>query len=123
MEFNATKCNVFRITKKKTPYVYYYQLKGQTLGSLHSVKYLRIYLSDDLRWNEHVNNMSNKANKTLGFLKRNLRHCPPKSKELAYKTLVRPTLEYCSTVWDPYTAKNINTVEMVQRRAARWVKT
>ena len=89
--------------------------------SLHSVRYLGVYLSDDLRWNEHVNNMSNKANKTLGFLKRNLRHCPPKTKETAYKALVRPTLEYCSTVWDPYTAKNINVVEMVQRRAARWV--
>ena len=121
MEFNAAKCNVLRITKKKTPYVYDYQLKGQTLESLHSVKYLGVYLSDDLRWNEHVNNMSNRANKTLGFLKRNLRHCPPKTKETAYKALVRPTLEYCSTVWDPYTAKNINVVEMVQRRAARWV--
>ena len=86
-----------------------------------TVKYLGVYLSDDLRWNEHVNNMSNKANKTLGFLKRNLRHCPPKTKETAYKALVRPTLEYCSTVWDPYTAKNTNIVEMVQRRAARWV--
>ena len=48
MEFNATKCNVLRITKKKTPYVYVYQLKGQTLESLHSAKYLGVYLSDDL---------------------------------------------------------------------------
>ena len=65
--------------------------------------------------------MSNKANKTLGFLKRNVRHCPPKTMGTANKALVRPALEYCSTVWDPYAAKNINIVEMVQRRAARWV--
>ena len=121
MEFNATKCNVLQITKEKTLYVNDYQLKGQTLESLHFVKYLWVYQSDDLRWNEHVNNMSNKANKTLGFLKRNLRHCPPKTKETAYKALVRPTLGYCSTLWDPYTAKNINIVERVQRRAPRWV--
>ena len=35
--------------------------------------------------------------------------------------LVRPNLEYCSSVWDPYAAKNTNAVEMVQRRATRWV--
>jgi hypothetical protein len=87
--------------------------KGQTLGSVHSVKYLGTYLSDDLRWNEHVENVSDKANKTIGFLKRNLRHCPPKTKETAYKILVRPTLKYCSCVWDPYTAKNTKKIEMV----------
>ncbi|KAI8518827.1 hypothetical protein Bbelb_020840 [Branchiostoma belcheri] len=42
-------------------------------------------------------------------------------KEAAYKALVRPTLEYASTVWDPNTAKDIATLEKVQRRAARWV--
>ena len=45
--------------------------------------------------------------------------CSQDSKEQAYKTFVRPTLEYASTVWDPHTARNINAVEMVQRRAAR----
>ena len=67
-----------------------------------------------------MRNISSKANKTLGFLKRNLRHCPSKTKEMAYRTLIQPTVEYCSTVWDPFTAKNIKSVEMVPRRAARW---
>ena len=36
--------------------------------------------------------------------------------------LVRPQLEYCSTVWCPFTDSNISKPETVQRRAARWVK-
>ncbi len=42
-------------------------------------------------------------------------------KEQAYFTLVRPLLEYASPVWDPYTDTNTNTLEMVQRRASRYV--
>ena len=34
---------------------------------------------------------------------------------------MRPIVEYSATVWDPYVAKNIQQVEMIQRRAARWV--
>jgi hypothetical protein len=34
---------------------------------------------------------------------------------------VRPALEYASTVWDPHTQANINKVESIQRRAARFV--
>jgi len=32
--------------------------------------------------------------------------------------MVRPVLEYASTVWDPHTLTSINKVEAVQRRAA-----
>ena len=34
---------------------------------------------------------------------------------------MRPIVEYSATVWNPYVAKNIQQVEMIQRRAARWV--
>ena len=35
--------------------------------------------------------------------------------------LVRPQVEYGSVVWSPYTKENKGKIEMVQRRAARWV--
>ena len=46
---------------------------------------------------------------------------PVAIKQQAYFTLVRPLVEYPRTVWDPHTDKNIKKLEMVQRRAARFV--
>ena len=57
----------------------------------------------------------------LGLLRRNLYSCSPKVKEISYKTLVRPRLEYCATIWDPYQKEYIKQLEGVQRRAARFV--
>ena len=59
-------------------------------------------ISKDLKWNTQVSNICTKANRTLGFLRRNLSSCPQDIKEVAYKGLVRPILEYASPVWDPH---------------------
>ena len=34
--------------------------------------------------------------------------------------MVRPIIEYASTVWAPHTLTNINQLESIQRRAARF---
>ena len=64
--------------------------------------------------------MCSRANRTLGFLRRNL-FLPQEVKEAAYKTLVRPILEYGSTVWDPHCNGLNDELENVQKRAARLV--
>ncbi|KAI8496827.1 hypothetical protein Bbelb_254820 [Branchiostoma belcheri] len=78
-----------------------------------------------MAWDTHINNTVNKANRDLGFpwvsLDVTLKYAPKNIKEKAYKTFVRPILEYACTVWHPYTKKGIDKVEAVQRRAARFV--
>jgi hypothetical protein len=53
-------------------------------------------------WDSHINSITTKANKTLGFLRRNINISLTTVKEQAYKSLVRPSLEYACSVWDPY---------------------
>ena len=121
MSFHPDKCNLLTISRKAHPIKTSYSLHGHVLESVSSAKYLGCTLNSELRWNEHITNICNKANKTIGFLKRNLNISSRTVKENAYKSLVRPTVEYASTVWDPYTKSDIDRIEMVQRRGARFV--
>ena len=117
----TSKCRVLHVTRLKTPIETNYFLYNTMLDSVSSAKYLGITISVDLSWSTHIDNITKSANQTLGFLKRNIRVHNKELKSVAYKTLVRPQLEYASTVWSPHTATDIQKVEAVQRRAARWV--
>lgn len=121
MQFHPDKCNIMRITTKKKPTHFYYNMSGHILETVQTAKYLGITLSSDLKWNAHIQQTAAKANKTLAFVKRNLKVKSTTIKERAYQSLVRPKLEYCCTVWDPHTTENINSLERIQRRAARYV--
>ena len=65
-----------------------------------------------------MENVAAKGNRTIGFIKRNLRECTNQVKAASYTTLVRQILEYSSTVWVPPTQSNIQTLEQIQKRAA-----
>ena len=73
-----------------------------------------------LSWIPNIDSVAKKANQTLGFLKRNIKVHNKDLKSTAYTTLVRPQLEYASTVWSPHTATDITKLEATQRRSAHW---
>jgi hypothetical protein len=123
MSFHPEKCTVIRIAphRRKTTIPTTYFLHGHQLEVVEASKYLGVTISNTLTWETHINNTASKANRTVGFLRRNLRECTKPVRDASYKTMVRPILEYAATVWDPYTQSSIQTLENVQRRAARYV--
>ena len=47
--------------------------------------------------------------------------CPKETRLSAYISLVRSTLEYGAVIWDPFTQGEIDKIEMLQRKAARFI--
>ena len=106
-------------TKKKKKKIHAsYTLEGTVRENVENIIYLGVTITNDFRWNTHVSNVCTKANRTLGFLRRNLYACPQEVKEAAYKGLV---LEYRGSGWDPPGVGLQNELEKVQKRAARFV--
>ena len=97
-----------------------YSLHNQTLENVQSAKYFGITISDYMDW----------VNTFQFFFTKQLRHsvsfaglwlfAPRSTKEVAYKTLVQPKVEYEAPIWSPYSKLQINQVEKVQRTAACW---
>ena len=121
MNFNVSKCKSLSITRKRNPILHQYSMNGQQVEAVSRHPYLGVEVTRNLNWSHHIDNITAKANRSLGFVKRNLKRCPEQTKEQAYKSLVRPHLEYASTVWAPHQQKQIDRLESVQKKAARFV--
>ena len=123
MNFAPSKCYIMSITLKCQPSSFSYTLCNTLMEGVTCMfqEYLEVYITNSLNWTKRAVEVKKKANKILGVLQRNLASCSAVVKERAYLTLVRPECKYGSAAWSPYTQKDINCVESVQRRAARFV--
>ena len=119
MRINTKKCKIMRITRKKSPLVGEYKIEGQPSKSVNEYKDLGLFTASNLSWNQHVDKITAKANRVLGLVKRTFRDLKDiDTINTLYCSLVRPLLEYSCETWNPYTKRNIDKLEAVQRRAS-----
>jgi len=121
MRVNLDKCVTLQCNRTINPHLTNYLVENYTLKNVNQHLYLGVMLNKTMSFTTHINSNISKASKMLNFVKRNLSSCLKSTKEKAYLSLVRPTLEYASSVWDPYQSVHITNIEKIQKRAARWV--
>ena len=121
MEFHPNKCQLLSITNKRNPIKNNYTIHNTILQEFNSAKYLGVTIDCNLNWKEQTNNVYRKASFMLSFLERNFHKCPPNVKENLFNALVRPLLEYGCCVWDPYRTNQIQKLELINKRAARFI--
>ena len=76
MRSQPVKCDMMQLTNKRSSKIQAnYTLEGTVLENVESKKYLGVTITNDFKWNTHISNVCTKANRTLGFLRRNLYSC------------------------------------------------
>lgn len=121
MVLNPLKTVVMTVSRKKNYFNYAYYINNHELKRVEQHKYLGLIFTSDLRWNHHIDYVCAKANKSLWCLRRHLPFATQETKCLAYKTLIRPIIEYAKIVWDPFSVTNISKIEKIQRLAVRFI--
>ena len=97
------------------------QLHGHSIERVQSYKLLGLYVTDTLKWNEHVSRICSKAAQRLHFLKQ-LKRSAMSTDDLLYyyQSVVRPVTEYACVVWHTsLTKRQTKQLEAIQRRALK----
>ena len=89
--FNGAKSKSQSITRKKKPVLFTYTMNNSNLDSIKCQPNLGIWITTDLTWNKEVLEQSAKANKILGYVRRNTKFIRnTEVRRSIYLTLVRP---------------------------------
>ncbi|KAI8478954.1 hypothetical protein Bbelb_433130 [Branchiostoma belcheri] len=95
-------------------------LGGKEVPVVECATYLGFKRNRSLGWDNQILHMAKKGSTRLHFLRMLKKGgMPPEDLETVYTTLIRPVLEYANVVYVGCNTKQNNTLEAVQRRAAR----
>ena len=117
LKFNISKCKHVHFGPVHQFGSYY--LNGIEIDSVESQKDLGILFDHQLKFHLHTTDVAAKANRLLGLIRRCFDHLNSDMLVKLFVTVVRPTLEYCNSVWGPSLVLDQRKIERVQRRATR----
>ena len=97
MKFHPDKCETIHISRTRSPKTTQYFLRRHPQATTTQTKYLGIIINNKLEWSpqNHKYHQQSEQNSWLYKAK------SQDNRNRAYKTLIRPILEYCSPVWNP----------------------
>ena len=119
LKFHPDKCITINVGKNNPNYKYF--MEGTCLKRSEAEKDIGIFVDENLNFDKHINYIVKKANRVLGITKRTFEHINAETFVYIYKGLVRPNLEYASSVWSPHSIKHKKLIESVQKRATKIV--
>ena len=120
--FNQSKCKYMTISRKFSPPLpnMCLNISGRPLLKVDHYKYLGVWISHDLSWSKHIEEMCRNACKQVGIIYRQFYgHSSLECLRQLYISLVRSKLEYAAPVWDPHQKINSHKIEKVQKFALK----
>ncbi len=69
MPFNVKKCHILQVETRNLKYDY--EMSGEKLESVYCVKDLGVTITSNLKFSQQCKVAAGKANRILGFIKRN----------------------------------------------------
>lgn len=121
LSLNVSKCSVITFSRRKSPFLHTYSIGGKAVSRVSLIKDLGVLLDNKLSFNNHVEYIANKANRSWGMLRRYAcEFSDPYVIRTLYLSFVRSLLEYASIVWYPYYNVHISRIESIQKRFLRF---
>ena len=125
LHFHPDKCHILHMGKTNEKHRYYMGAGDDSphthLKQTQEEKDLGVVVDNQLIFSSHCDKVVNTANKLLGIMRRSFCYLDKNIFSLVYKGIIRPIIEYASSVYDPILMKDVNKIESIQRRATKMV--
>lgn len=113
---NVPKCQQISFSRKHNPLNFQYTINGIPIEKVSVIRDLGVTLDSKLSMAEHIDVITNKAYRNLGFV---IRTCKPFNDPACLKSVyyayVRSVLEYASNIWSPNYIIYKEKIERIQR--------
>ena len=119
LNINKTEYILFRHKQKSTNFHLKLKLNGKKLYPSSYIKYLGIFLDENLNWKKQVSILSSKLRRANGALAK-LRHfVPPKTLISIYYAIFNSHLNYGNQIWGQNQNSVTNRIFILQKNAIR----
>ncbi len=106
---------IFKTSKKKINHNFLFHYENEILHQVNSIKFLGVYIDQNLTWKDHINYVSKKISKSIGIIHKSRFYLSCKIKLSLYYTLVYPFITYCNMVWSSTYVTNLNKIYYLQK--------
>ena len=121
LSLNVTKTSYIIFCNKKLPDINI-RIQDASLNRQFDTKFLGVILSANLKWNKHIEVVSNKISKNVGIISKVRHLLPSHLTRSLYLTLVEPYISYCNLVWSsPEKTEALNSILKLQKRYVRLI--
>ena len=90
-----------------------------SLNRVNVVKFLGIFIDENISWKHHIDHVCNKISKSIGVISRSSFVLSMRTKLSLYYTLIYPYISYCNLIWSSTYATSLNRIWLLQKRAVR----
>jgi hypothetical protein len=119
LNISTKKCFHLRYGKILLPEHSYLLDIDTPIESIDSIQDIGIFISSDMKFSKHCSHIASKASSCAYLLLKSFISNDSQLLIRAYKVYIRPILESCTPVWNPYLLKDIRRVEKVQKNYTR----
>ena len=98
-----------------------FNINGNNITKVHTVKDLGILISDNLKWTPYLNQIKSKASRLCCLILRSFKTNNLETYKTDYNTYIRPIMEYNTSIWTPHLKSEIKLIESVQQKFTKSV--
>ena len=88
---------------------------------VNNTKYLEVYLDENLKSDNHIDNLCTKLSSSISCLKQALNYASLDILKVIYNALIQPVYDYCDVVWGNLNKGLSSRIQKLKNRAARIV--